>query len=225
MSSIRVEIQEGSEPIILIAPHCEEQLSSLTKKIAHLIDASFVINHGWERCSYVDYLADKANCNNIDHLMEDVVKEEFLDPIIDYALNYRHKNFINIYVMILHGMDALDSDPDIVLGTGGNRPSCDIWRRDVFAEALMNKGFDVAEGKQKGKYAGWSKKNLNQLFKQDTNIWHNDKQIHSFQLEIKKAWRIGDGVNVAADAMSKSIFELMDHGDIECNLGLSLEQF
>ena len=74
-------------PIIIVAPHGSDDpyTALIAEKVAAIIDSYCVVNHGWERGDTYDYDRGIANCNNIEHLLEDVVQEEFLEPLLDYV--------------------------------------------------------------------------------------------------------------------------------------------
>src|SRR6266478_2553999 len=81
----RVSINEGKTPVILIAPHIEDtNTGTIVESASNVLGGYSVINNGWKRADKYDYWTEKANCNNLHHCHEDVVKEEFLDPIIRF---------------------------------------------------------------------------------------------------------------------------------------------
>ena len=211
------------EPVIIISPHIEQYIDTMTEEIARRLGCYAVINRGWERANHVDFMNDKANCNSIAHLYHDVVREEFLDPIFNFCRKIRKSQFNNIYIFILHGFavpqkwNNLDGDPpEIVLGfgSGAKRLTCERWRKNAFAYHLQTEGFSVYSGKAGGRYAGAGKDNLNQLFKTNNPDWGVDDDIHSLQLEIDYSWRENkEDASFSAEAISRSITELVELGD------------
>lgn len=188
----RVSLISGKKPIILICPHGfqgdDKNTAIITEHIARKIDCYAVINRGWERAESVDPENDKADCNNIDHCYQEIVKEEFLDPIFRFVSRSLKKHPF-IYTFYLHGMANLHRlksglyDLDIVVGSGGDdseSSSCSVWRKDLFCFCLYKKGFKIAEGTKKSKLAGASKDNMNQLFVQKVP----NALIQSLQIEI-----------------------------------------
>ena len=136
----RVSVIEGSIPVIVVAPHGfhgdDENTDLIAETIASTIDAYAVINRGWERGDTVDSFKDWADCNNVYHCKEDVVREEFLEPIIRFKNKILKKEQL-AYIFYIHGMGnrhrAVAKDPylDAVLGYGAGKPnsfSCDIWQ-------------------------------------------------------------------------------------------------
>lgn len=231
MPDCRVELREGAEdsPIILVAPHLEEDYCDfIAELVAEKLDTYAVINKGWERADAVDFLKDRANCNDLNQLLADeVAKDEFLLPITRFATYIRRQNFINVFVFIIHGFGANSKDkPDVVLGTGlPDRLSCEQWRRDIFAYNLLETGLDVREGAPNGRFAGRAWNNLNQLFKHKTELWQKDSAVHSFQIEIEHAWRKSqDTARVIAEALWKSITNLVEMGDIDLRKIKTLEK-
>jgi hypothetical protein len=188
----RVSIYEGKKPVIVVAPHGyendDENTSVIAKKLAKSLNCYMVVNNGWERDEVVDCFRDKADCNNTLHCHEDVVKEEFLDPILRFKnriLNYHS----SAYVFYIHGMSnkhkmiAGDSDLDMVVGYGAGVPdsiTCETWRKDLFLHLLSDQGFNVYEGRKGGMMSGWARNNMNQLFRK----WYQDPRVHSLQIEI-----------------------------------------
>jgi hypothetical protein len=188
----RVSIIEGKLPILIIAPHGfngdDENTSIIAEHIATSIDAYAVINNGWERSDSVDIFKDKADCNNIYHCKEDVVKEEFLEPIIRFKNKILRKNQI-AYIFYIHGMAnrhrkiAKDPHLDVVVGYGAGQPnsfSCDEWQKNYFIYQLNQEGITAYEGKSGGSMSGWSRNNMNQYFRK----WDYDANVSSMQIEI-----------------------------------------
>ena len=198
-SGERVSIREGKLPIIIVAPHGHNGDDENTGFIAHYIQSSInayaVINNGWQRSEDVDYDLDKADCNNVNHCHEDVVKEEFLDPIIRFK-NKILKSYPEVFIYYIHGMSnrhrTLANDPllDAVIGYGAGSPnsfSCEPWRKDLFLHLLNASGMNVYEGSKGGVMSGWARSNMNQLFRK----WYPDSQVNSLQIEIVRDLREG----------------------------------
>jgi hypothetical protein len=106
----RVSTHRGSIPAIVVVPHGFDDPNTIeiAEAIVDMTDAYAVINHGWERADQYDYYKDKANCNNILHLHNDVVQEEFLEPIINYTNHiYSAFAFHQPSIFIIHGVSNL----------------------------------------------------------------------------------------------------------------------
>jgi hypothetical protein len=198
LDNVRVQIIEGKKPIIYVAPHGFENddtnTAYIAEKLADYTNGYAVINRGWERANTVDYKNDKANCNNVEHCHKNVIKEEFLDPLIRFK-NRIVKKWSRVCIVHLHGMaDDIKNKtglPDLnyVIGWGNGKPnsySCQKWIKDFL---IYNLATDddciVGEGKAGGNYAGWNKNNMNQLFSQ----WYPDDEVDSVQIEIAKSKR------------------------------------
>jgi len=192
----RVSAQRGDCPIIIVVPHGfdDPNTAIIGETIIKELDAYGVINYGWERADTYDYYADKANCNNINHCLEDVVKEEFFEPIINYvdAIENKHASFANIF--IIHGVsNAIHNtapDLDLIVGYGeGSPPShtCDQWFLDVFLHNLDKQCFKPYQGKAGGNYSARRKQNLNQLFR----LWpeYENHNVFSTQIEVVRNLR------------------------------------
>jgi hypothetical protein len=213
----RITLVEGTAPVLLIAPHGVDDIATdyIAECVAEEFGAFAVINKGWKRAHEVDYWRDFANCNDIRHIHTDVVKEEFLDPILRYVAKIKKKYQEKVFVLILHGCsDAVRDfveDPflDMIIGFGdGNPPSytCNTRLKNAFIHHLKQENFGVYEGKAKGNYSGRSKNNLNQLFRQ----WYPDKEVNSLQLEIVRELRSEkELIHVTIDGLMGAIDSLM----------------
>jgi len=188
----RVSTINGKLPIIVVAPHGYDQddqnTDLITETIAHQIECYGVINRGWERSDSVDYLKDKADCNNVYHCNEDVVREEFLEPIIRFK-NKILKNHLFCYIFYIHGMAnkhrsiSQEPDLDMVLGYGAGSPNsytCELWQKNFMLYQLNSSGIKSYEGRKGGVMSGWSRNNMNQYFRK----WDQDNDVQSMQLEI-----------------------------------------
>lgn len=226
---------KGTEPILIIVPHGHDDpnTSIVAEQIIKELDAYGVINYGWERADKYDYYEDRANCNNITHIHEDVIKEEFLDPILDFTdriLNVG--NLPNIF--IIHGVSnsirntfiptdldlngqiaggLTDSrNLDIIVGGGqGVKPSlsCPEWYRNLFMQYLGRDGFNTWDGAEGGAYSGRGHNNLNQLFRSWKNYQNDD--VFSVQLEIVRARReTKDIAEVTGDRLAMAIEDVVD---------------
>lgn len=188
-------INNPTSNIIIVAPHGADDTHTdiVAETIANEIKANAVINRGFERASYVDSLKDKANCNNVDHLVGDeVVKQEFLDPIVKMKnrfMTYAIKKNLETSVMIyhIHGMGK-GNIPTYVLGYGlglvTNSLSMLPWRAHYLYDLLVHAYF----GEGGGKYAGRQKTNLNQYFRK----WELDEDVESIQIEISASARVDE---------------------------------
>lgn len=192
----RVSIISGKLPIIIVSPHGyngdDENTSLIAEHIAHSINAYAVINRGFERTDNPDVINDKADCNNISHCHEDVVKEEFLEPIIRYKNKILQK-YSSAMIYHIHGMSdkhrkIVKDEMDVVIGFGAGSPNsftCALWKKNYLCHTLNNYGINSYEGSKGGPMSGWSRNNMNQLFRK----WYPDSRVDSMQLEITHALR------------------------------------
>jgi hypothetical protein len=192
----RVSTIRGNSPILIIVPHGfdDPNTAVVGETIIKELDAYGVINRGWERANDYDYYADKANCNNISHCMEDVVKEEFFDPIINYIDAIANDLDAAANLFIIHGVSnsirSKASDLDLIIGFGDGTPpsyTCDQWFLDIFLNQLDKQGFHPYQGKAGGQYSARRKQNLNQLFR----LWedYENKSVFSVQIEVVRRLR------------------------------------
>ena len=214
----RVSIIEGKKPVLLVSPHVPEEIHTdiLTAEIAEAVDGYAVINRGWERSEHVDPFKDKGNCNNITHCLEDVIKDEFFDPILKFTRRILKKHGF-CYMINIHGMGndirkKIKDNVDIILGYGAGEPpkhTCELWRKDAFTHLLNDCGLLTYQAKAKGKYSAKSKNNLTQLFRQWPQ-WRT-MSVQSVQLEIVLDMRKHEDIaELTADMISMAINDLLD---------------
>lgn len=202
----RVSIIEGKVPVIFVVPHGyhgnDENTTFVAEQAAAHMNAFAVINRGWERDKYVDLRNDKANCNNIEHTTSDVVRDEFLDPIIRFKNRILNRfGFPEVFVFYIHGMvnqhRVIAGDPtlEMIVGYGKGSPdslTCDEWRKNMLIYSLKHVGLTAYQAGTKSKFSGWSRWNMNQLFRK----WpqYQDSRVQSFQLEIIHELREDPGI-------------------------------
>lgn len=216
----RVSIIEGKKPIIFVAPHGSARddinTSIIAETLATFTNGYAIINHGWERAEKVDQKKDKANCNNIEHCLMDVIKEEFFDPLIRFK-NRILKRWSRACIVYLHGVGndittrtGID-DLKYIVGWGKGDPdskTCQKWIKDfVVYHLATGDQCKVGEGRAGGKYAAWQKNNLNQYFRQ----WHYDSEVDSMQIEIINSLRRStNDAKITAQIMSLTFIELLE---------------
>jgi hypothetical protein len=206
----RVSVILGKAPVILVCPHGADDTNTdaITELAAQQLNCYAVINRGFERDEDVDVNNDKADCNRIDHVKQDVVFDEFLRPIqrFEQKLSFRNTRQVAsafgypiawgygggepVHLFHIHGCGNLvhkeaGEDVEVIVGYGlGIKKdclSCDLWRKNLFVDLYRKYASDgdVFEGKKGGKYAGRDSNNMNQYFrKHEPKSW-----VHSMQLE------------------------------------------
>lgn len=212
----RVEIIEGETPILLVSPHGVDDTNTnyITSKIAEEFETYAILNKGWKRGRLVDQAKEIANCNDIRHLHQDVVKEEFLDPILRNVVKMQRKYQDKILLLIIHGcgdhVKSIADDPnlDLIVGFGDGYPpsySCNLNTKNAFVNYLQKEHFNVYEGRARGQYSGRSKNNLNQLF----NFWYPDGSVNSLQIEITKNLRSSKNIEMTIYGFVNALDSLM----------------
>lgn len=187
----RVSIIEGDTSVLLVVPYGanEQNVARMGEILAHDIGAYAVINRGWKRSPSVDHARDMADCNDLRHLYEDVVREEFLNPILRTVVRMKNRFDDHVLVLILIEVDrdtragTDDEILDIVLGCGAGHPpahSCSRRTKNSLMYFLQSEGFGVYEGGAGSKYSGKAKKNLNQFFVR----WQPDDRVESMQVAM-----------------------------------------
>jgi hypothetical protein len=192
----RVSIIEGKAPVIFVAPHGyagnDTNTTFIVEAAAKQTNGFAVINRGWQRDPHVDIWNDKADCNNIEHCMENVVRDEFLDPIVRFKNRILNKfGYSEVFVFYIHGMSnnhrVLAGDPtlEMIIGYGDGKPpslTCEEWRKDMLIYLLKKVGFTAYQAGARSQFAGWSKYNMNQLFRKRPEF--RDSRVESYQVEI-----------------------------------------
>jgi len=214
----RVRTIKGKMPVILFAPHGydgnDKNTSIIAETIAEDLNAYAVINLGWERSNKVDDIADLADCNNVYHCHEDIVKEEILEPILRYV-NQAKKNHNTVYMFNIHGMSnnhrSIENKKiDLVFGYGdGDPPSItiDLWKKNFMMSKFIELGIDAYEGAPKGIFSGWSKSNMNQIFRK----WYPDHFVQSAQIEIAYELRSDKiAAQMTADSIATTIESMLE---------------
>jgi hypothetical protein len=216
----RVSIVNGKKPVLLVAPHgatCDDlNTDIIAEHLAESINGYAVINRGWERAEEIDYKKDKANCNNTYHCHKDVIKEEFLDPILRFK-NRILKKWERVLIVFLHGMSndvqeqtGIDN-LNYIIGWGRGKPdslTCQKWIKDFIIYHLsVGDNSVVGEGRAGGNYAAWSKKNMAQLFRK----WYPDDEVDTIQIEIINKLRNTKLLaETTAQILALTIEELLD---------------
>lgn len=208
----RVSVINGKLPVLIFAPHGfkgdDFNTNIIAKNLAKRLNCYAVINNGWERSDNVDIWNDKANCNNVTHCHEDVVREEILEPI----LNIKNKilQYSNImHMFVIHGMSGKHFKKnkiiDVVVGYGAGNPeslTCEKWRKNCIIHELELQGLNALEADSGSLFSGWARNNMNQLFRK----WYLDNSVQSFQLEIIDELREDEEIcTIMVDYLSNAI--------------------
>lgn len=240
----RVSVINGTCPILLVAPHGgsadDVNTDLLTEKTAKLLDCYAVINRGFDRSDVVDVNNDKADCNRIDHITQDVVVDEFLNPILKIKTRITRSSFFNnssitpgitsifgkqdtLLIFYIHGVGdkihkVANESVDVIVGYGlGNKKNsltCKKWRKNLLIDMWRKETLsgEVFEGKGGGKYAGRSANNLNQYFRKH----EINRNVDTMQLEIPNCHRRISKLNSTAMKIATvlSSFLIFDSYDL-----------
>lgn len=220
MSKCRITIQYGSKPYILIAPHGYQgddyNTALICERTASILDCNSIINHGWKKSDRVDIFNDCANCNNYSHMV-DVVKDEFLHPILRTAESCVRRNGICIVIWI-HGVSNYirkikkNENIDMILGHGNgklyNSYTCPNSMKEFVIYNLNRNGIKCFESLPGGNYAGWHEHNMNQLWVRH----YINPHVYSLQLEIIRDLRDDDTISMlTSDYLAESIKNIEDY--------------
>lgn len=216
----RVSVRHGKHPTVLVAPHGyigdDYNTDLIVDVLANKLDASAIINHGWQKSDKLDIPAEKANCNNTNHLVDEVA-DEFLMPFVRMVRRTvrTHKKCL---VVLIHGVAdsvrkiAGDTTLDMIIGCGDGHPmpsyTCPYGMKDYIIYNLAQRSIGAYEGKAKGRYSGFSKTNLNQYWRQHII----DMSVESIQVEIVRELRDDRTIStLTADYMAEAIDDALSN--------------
>jgi len=222
----RVSIIGGGNRILFVAPHGgdDDKIASTATSLAQGLGSFAVINQGWTISHRVDAISGVADCNDARHIHEDVVREEFLRPILRSVSRIKKLLMERPLLVVLGGHCGIEtSNPneevlDMLLGCGSDAPSrqsCSTRTKKRLIQSLNNEGFSVHEDIVGGRYSGRSKNSLNQLFKR----WIKDPSIESVQLAIDRDLISDDEmISMTVDGLASAFEALLADNDEEADL-------
>jgi hypothetical protein len=216
MYTERVSIRRGPSPILLVAPHAapgdDVNTDIIIDQLADLLDCNAVVNRGWRRGDTYDYYAEIADCNKVDHMV-DVVKDEFLSPLLNLKTQILRRSPL-CHLFFIHGM-AAQKGVDVVIGYGAGTPnsfSCTPWRKNLMYTMLENTQMDVFIGKAGGNYSGWARNNMNQYFRKHAY----DTNVQSMQIELSRELRTDRGVSeLTAEYLATAMGDYINYDKFE----------
>jgi hypothetical protein len=180
----RVSIVEGKRPILLIAPYGANHHNTdlLVDLLARKLNGYAVINWGWKRSTTINYREDLADCGNVNQIHQNILYDEFLDPILRFKKRIsRYYNTIHIIIITGHINGAAPGGVDSVLGYGKNTSfTCEEWRKNLLIYLAQKEGLNIYEAKSTSKLQATHRTHLNQLFRE----WYPDKHAQSIQLDF-----------------------------------------
>lgn len=192
----RVLVKWGSKPIILVAPHGADDINTdeIALGAANKLDCYAVVNRGFERSKYVDTENDKADCNKINHVKQDVVYEEYLKPIEKFVYHITRRSPVFIFHIhgagdIVHKQAGVKVGVIVGYGLGAKKNSLTCSQDELtsflkcwdYADQQMGGVALFANGKSK--YAGRSSNNMNQYYARQESPRHSPL-VSSMQLEF-----------------------------------------
>jgi hypothetical protein len=213
MRKSRISLGYAPSPFILIAPHGHKSddfnTDILVETIAGILNCNYIINNAWKKCEIPDLKAEKANCNNYSHMLDEV-SEEFMIPLLGMAKTITKFYGYGIACWI-HGVSDdvrkkyNKKDIDIIFGDGQGlsrrTQTCSTKLKEYVIFNLEENSLRTYSSFPGDQYNGANYINMNQLW---TNH-HPDPRMQSFQLEIVKELREDKTMTrLAADYFAES---------------------
>lgn len=229
----RVSCIIGKKPVILVCPYSLNKTNSdiITEHVAKSINCFAVINRGFHKSKILDIDNNFADCNNVDHIKQPVIYEEYLLPIIKYTdkaqkiiSKINHKKWYDlfkspIYIFHIHSCEDntdenIQEDIGAVLGYGLGRTvnslSCELWQKNLFVSLWRKNSSngDIFEGINVGRNSN----EMNQYF-----IKHNKKDfVNSMQIEFPLS-KTNNSLNsiTTANTLAAVINEFLSYDDYD----------
>ena len=231
-----IPIRKGNCNILVIAPHGhekdDENTGEIAWQIADILDCYAVINEFYRKPPNKEEANKKkklVNLNKLDQINEQLDKKEFLWPIEEFK-NEIVKRFGMAQIFIIHGITdknikaeskIINADIELgaLIGIGRGNPNEDPDRLSAYPDTAANLmkllqsdkerkiiAAEASQGHDRGGYAGWDKRNLNQLFTDE-----NDPKVQSIQIEIKMTGYRNDVQVPSTARIFADAFETMDN--------------
>lgn len=208
----RVSLVIGKTPIIFVCPHGGDNpaLARLVEEAAFFAESNAVINRGFKRGPVVDYKTETADLNRIDHcLLENVILEEFLRPIIRIKNRLKKKNFKKIFVYVVGYLTPpAPEEVDLVIGYGNGEnytSTCPTWVKELHVTALRHLELKPYEAHERGTLTGSAPTSVNQLFK----VYDYDKEVMSMCLWLNS--HLVSQPKTTASRLADAAVELTKH--------------
>lgn len=212
----RVSVGYGTLPVLFVAPHGhfldDSNTAELTVAAAEAIDANYVVNRGWRRDTKVDQIASKANCNDFRHCQEDVVREEFLNPINEIISDSYSAMGDDLTIICVHGMGngirAQANAPKLgaVVGFGEGKPplyTCDKWVHECFVDLMNANVCETWEGAPGGQFSARGKNNMTQVLRQHGTQCLQVEIVYAYRDTAKNAEKFGRDMGLAVKELMK----------------------
>lgn len=214
---------KGKLPLLVVAPYGSDDIHTamLAEHIQKELNCFAVINYMWQKAPKYDYYRNKANCHNIQHCLQDVVRQEYLEWILKFKniiLGMHHTaNIFYIRGCSNNVRKLADNDVDIVVGFGDGANTsytCELHSKNALFSMLNKQGFLTYAGEKDGLYSAREPENMTQIFR---NIYFDD-EVESFELNIVNALRYDETeakytANEIANALEDFIDEQEKDGD------------
>lgn len=230
-----LSFMEGENNILLIAPHGHKSddtnTGKLAREVANMLGCYAIINEHYrkpyrDKTTKKNYTTNRktgiVDLNNTTDIKNAGMEKILLQRIFDIKKKILKSDGPNeMFIILIHGIGDDDKQtikftknkPSIRVGIGKgkeDRLSADIKLIEDFVKLLGgNKEHSIsARIENGGKYSGWDRRNLNQLFTGKYRGKKDDK-VQSIQLEIKyTGFRDEDNLDKTAGALSSALRDI-----------------
>lgn len=179
MSNVRVSCILGKAPVLFVCPYGQEEshTGTVAETAARCLGGNAVVNYGFLRADSVDVANDRADCNRVDHVRQDVVREEFLRPVqrtVSRLCDKFEGAAACAHVFVVRGCHdapvSVGARVDVILGYGlgakKHSLTCYDWRKSLFVDLWRHhNGGHCYVGRGDGPFAGRDANTLNQYYR------------------------------------------------------------
>lgn len=206
----------GKFPILVVAPfgHDDPHTTTIVEHIQKELKCFAVINYMWERAPKYNYYKSQADCHNVQHCFEDVVRQEYLNWILKFkdTISNMHHTANIFYIRGCNNAvrKQANADLDIIVGYGDSKqPShtCQLHSKNALIHLLNNQAFTTYMGAPDSPYSAREPDNMTQIFR---NIFY-DERVESFELHIVRALRTDETeANLTANSIANAFEDFIE---------------
>lgn len=140
-----------NNPVVIVAPYGKTHLNThlICETIVNSLNCSGIINYGWEPDLNFNYFKDKADCFNLKHIQEDVIKQEFYNPILESYYSLIQNNKIPFIFIISEISNSVlkkynNKNLELLISSGSYKnKTCNDFYKFIFMEKAIKFGFNT----------------------------------------------------------------------------------